>query len=299
MIAIAHRGKVVLERAFGSANLATGEALTPRHRFRVASHSKSFTAAGILKLREQGRLKLDDAAGQYVDGLHPAVARATIAQLLSHTAGLIRDGADAGQFRRPAAVSQRRASCRADLKRPLDHRAQHALQIFQPRLRAARPDHRGDHRRALTPNGSSARSSTPAGLNETAARHAAAARHAVRARPHGPHPARPPRSSSRATTRPTRSMPAGRLRQHGRRHRALFRAALAERAQQRAVGREPARDDAPPVAQSAHEPRALLRPRHDQRHVQRLGLVRPFGRPAGLHLAHLRLSRSRSSPSRC
>ena len=46
--------------------------LSPRHRFRVASHSKSFTAAGILKLREQGRLGLDDPAGRYVKGLHPA-----------------------------------------------------------------------------------------------------------------------------------------------------------------------------------------------------------------------------------
>ena len=44
MIAIAYRDKVVLERAFGAANLATGEPLTPRHRFRVASHTKSFTA---------------------------------------------------------------------------------------------------------------------------------------------------------------------------------------------------------------------------------------------------------------
>jgi CubicO group peptidase (beta-lactamase class C family) len=106
IIAIAHRDKIVLERAFGSANLATGEALTPRHRFRVASHSKSFTAAGIMKLREQRKLKLDDAAGDYVDGLHPAVARVTIAQLLSHTAGLVRDGDDAGQFldRRPFAT---------------------------------------------------------------------------------------------------------------------------------------------------------------------------------------------------
>src|ERR1041385_191260 len=60
MLAIAHRGKIVLERAFGSANLDRGEDLTPRHRFRVASHSKSFTAAGIMKLREQGKLKLDD-----------------------------------------------------------------------------------------------------------------------------------------------------------------------------------------------------------------------------------------------
>ena len=61
---------MVLERAFGHADLATGEPLTPRHRFRVASHSKSFTAAGILKLREQGKLKLDDPVGQFVDRLH-------------------------------------------------------------------------------------------------------------------------------------------------------------------------------------------------------------------------------------
>jgi len=117
IIAIAHRGKIVLERAYGSANLATGEELTPRHRFRVASHSKSFTAAGILKLREQGKLKLDDTAGQFVGDLHHAVARATIAQLLSHSAGLIRDGSDAGQFhdRRPYLNA---SELKTELKKP-------------------------------------------------------------------------------------------------------------------------------------------------------------------------------------
>lgn len=117
MLAIAHRGKLVLERAFGHANLATGETLTPRHRFRIASHSKSFTAAGIMKLRERGKLKLDDNAGQFVEGLHPAVERVTIAQLLSHTAGLIRDGDDAGQFldRRPYYNAR---ELRADLRKP-------------------------------------------------------------------------------------------------------------------------------------------------------------------------------------
>jgi len=59
IVAIAHRDRIVLERAWGSANLDTGERLTPRHRFRIASHTKSFTAAAILKLREQGKLKLD------------------------------------------------------------------------------------------------------------------------------------------------------------------------------------------------------------------------------------------------
>lgn len=103
IVAIAHRGKIVAEYAFGHANLATGEKLTPRHRFRVASHSKSFTATAIMKLRESRKLRLDDPIGQYVKGLHPQVAETTVAQILSHSAGLTRDGADAGQFtdRRP------------------------------------------------------------------------------------------------------------------------------------------------------------------------------------------------------
>ena len=62
-VAIAEGGEIVLEAAFGSADLSTGEKLTPRHGFRIASHSKSFTAAGILRLVEQGRLRLDDKAG--------------------------------------------------------------------------------------------------------------------------------------------------------------------------------------------------------------------------------------------
>src|SRR3954452_8396232 len=98
IVAVAHRGKVVAEYAFGHANLATGEKLTPRHRFRIASHSKSFTAAGIMKLREQRKLRLDDPIGQHVAGLHPRVGETTIAQVLSHSAGLTRDGADSGQF---------------------------------------------------------------------------------------------------------------------------------------------------------------------------------------------------------
>jgi len=98
IIAVAHRGEIASERAFGLANLDTEEKLTPRHRFRIASHSKAFTAAGIMKLREQKKLRLDDPIGKYVGGLHRDVAEQTIAQALSHSAGLTRDGADSGQF---------------------------------------------------------------------------------------------------------------------------------------------------------------------------------------------------------
>jgi hypothetical protein len=52
VIAIAHKNRIVLEQAFGHADLARGIRLTPGHRFRVASHSKSYTAAGVLKARQ-------------------------------------------------------------------------------------------------------------------------------------------------------------------------------------------------------------------------------------------------------
>lgn len=102
-MAVVHKGKLVLEQAFGHADIVRDVALTSRHRFRVASHSKTFTAAGILKLREEGQLQLDDRVGDFVFGLHADVAETSIMQLLSHTAGLIRDGFDAGQWqdRRP------------------------------------------------------------------------------------------------------------------------------------------------------------------------------------------------------
>jgi CubicO group peptidase (beta-lactamase class C family) len=117
VIAVAQRGRVIFERSLGTADLAAGTALTPRHRFRVASHSKSFTAAAIMKLREQGKLQLDDRAGRHVRDLHPTIARVTIAQLLSHTAGIFRDGVDNGQWQGRKPFPDH-ATLAADLKQP-------------------------------------------------------------------------------------------------------------------------------------------------------------------------------------
>jgi CubicO group peptidase (beta-lactamase class C family) len=103
IVAIMRRDGMTLETAYGYANAQRQEVLTPRHRFRIASHTKTFTAAGIMKLREAGRLRLDDPVGLHLRELHPEVSQVTIGQLLSHSAGLRRDGADAGYFqdRRP------------------------------------------------------------------------------------------------------------------------------------------------------------------------------------------------------
>ena len=54
-------------------------------------------------LRERRKLQLDDEIGRHVAGLNKKIARATVSQLLSHSAGVVRDGGSLGQWfgRRP------------------------------------------------------------------------------------------------------------------------------------------------------------------------------------------------------
>src|SRR5271154_2759902 len=58
--AISWRGEVGLNEASGYADLGRGTVLTPGHIFRVASHSKTFTATALMQLAEKERLRLDE-----------------------------------------------------------------------------------------------------------------------------------------------------------------------------------------------------------------------------------------------
>lgn len=91
-------GKIVWSAAYGYADVERGVPLTDRHLFRVASHSKAFTATAVLQLSEQGRLRLDDTAAAHVPELTDVpIGGATLRDLLGHAAGVIRDGHD-GDF---------------------------------------------------------------------------------------------------------------------------------------------------------------------------------------------------------
>ena len=92
--AVAHRGDLLLHRAYGVADLAAGTPMTTDHVFPVASHSKTFTSALVLRLVEQGRLRLDDRVADLVPGLLPSDSAVRVRDLLSHSSGLSRDGAD-------------------------------------------------------------------------------------------------------------------------------------------------------------------------------------------------------------
>ena len=92
------RDAVALSVAFGQADVESGTALTTAHLFRIASHSKTFTATAIFQLVESGRLRLDDTAGTWVTGVSDGpVGGLTVRELLGHSSGLIRDGLD-GDF---------------------------------------------------------------------------------------------------------------------------------------------------------------------------------------------------------
>jgi CubicO group peptidase (beta-lactamase class C family) len=80
-------GAVVHSKAYGLANVAQRLPNTPRTKFRLASVSKSFTGLLVLRLVEQGRLRLDDPLEKYVPGVVGGEAM-TIHHLLSHTAGM-------------------------------------------------------------------------------------------------------------------------------------------------------------------------------------------------------------------
>jgi CubicO group peptidase (beta-lactamase class C family) len=58
-LAVSKNGKLVYIKGYGKANTSTNEAVTPAHRFRLASVSKTFTGTAILKLVQDGRLSLD------------------------------------------------------------------------------------------------------------------------------------------------------------------------------------------------------------------------------------------------
>jgi CubicO group peptidase (beta-lactamase class C family) len=96
-VAVWFDGVVQFSKAYGVSNLETGEALTTSHLFRVASHSKTFTATAVMQLVEAGRLRLDDTAGTWIPELAESgssLADVTVRELLTHSAGVIRDGVD-------------------------------------------------------------------------------------------------------------------------------------------------------------------------------------------------------------
>lgn len=98
-VGIVYNGELIYQKGFGYAYIEKKIPATPDSRYRIASQTKLFTAIGIMILRDEGKLRLDDPVEKYLPWLKlkpyntndPAV---TIRQLLSHSSGLSRDIAE-------------------------------------------------------------------------------------------------------------------------------------------------------------------------------------------------------------
>jgi CubicO group peptidase (beta-lactamase class C family) len=90
-------GRLAYVKSEGEQDLTARRPVTPDTLFRIASMTKAFTALSILKLRDEGRLALDDPADRYVPELrgwtYPTSdsPRITIRDLLTHSAGFVTD----------------------------------------------------------------------------------------------------------------------------------------------------------------------------------------------------------------
>jgi len=91
-VAVAVEGEILLARAYGTADLASGTPATTETAFEIGSITKSMTATAILQLRDRGLLDLDDPVRRHLPwfrvGHGKESDQITVRHLLCHASGL-------------------------------------------------------------------------------------------------------------------------------------------------------------------------------------------------------------------
>jgi D-alanyl-D-alanine carboxypeptidase len=86
-VAVLRNNKLVFIKGYGRANLEIAAPVNAKTVFRIGSLTKQFTAAGVLLLAEQGKLKIDDKLSLYLPNF-PRASEVTLRDLLDHTSGI-------------------------------------------------------------------------------------------------------------------------------------------------------------------------------------------------------------------
>ncbi|NNK87229.1 MAG: beta-lactamase family protein [Flavobacteriaceae bacterium] len=88
-VGIVQNNVIFYEKYIGLANLENNTAVNKNTRFNIASNAKQFTALCILKLNDEGRIKLGDDIRQYLPDLFKEIKDPiTISNLLTHSSGI-------------------------------------------------------------------------------------------------------------------------------------------------------------------------------------------------------------------
>lgn len=87
-IAVTNHHKLIYKKSFGGTDASGAVMLTDQYRFHIGSIAKEFSAVGIMMLKEQGKLSLDDKVSTYISGLPAWADQVSIRNLLQYTSGL-------------------------------------------------------------------------------------------------------------------------------------------------------------------------------------------------------------------
>jgi len=87
-ILVARGERILVNKAYGFANIEWKIANTPGTKFRLGSVTKQFTAAAILILEERGKLSIDDPVKAHMPDAPAAWDKITLRHLLNHTSGI-------------------------------------------------------------------------------------------------------------------------------------------------------------------------------------------------------------------
>ncbi|HKO61106.1 MAG TPA: serine hydrolase [Pyrinomonadaceae bacterium] len=88
-VLVAENGKVIHKKGYGHANMEWNIPNAPDTRFRLGSITKQFTAALILQLVDEGKVKIDGKLSDYLPAYRKDVGdKVTIHHLLNHTSGI-------------------------------------------------------------------------------------------------------------------------------------------------------------------------------------------------------------------
>jgi CubicO group peptidase (beta-lactamase class C family) len=82
-------GRMVTCRGWGMADRESGARAGCDTAYDIMSMTKQFTAAAVVKLQMQGRLRVTDPIGRYLADVPPDKHGITVRHLLTHTAGLV------------------------------------------------------------------------------------------------------------------------------------------------------------------------------------------------------------------
>lgn len=87
-VLVIEKGKTVYEASLGYVDASKKTKLNAGYLFNIGSISKEFNAVGIMMLKEQGKLNLDDKVSKYISDLPAWADKISIKNLLQYSSGL-------------------------------------------------------------------------------------------------------------------------------------------------------------------------------------------------------------------